>query len=406
MEINKKKKEEKKFKFFDQKLENPDDEVVKIRDYINSYGSQYGINNDMIDWKGKEGGGGNVLLGGQSIMDVDQSQLKDGRSYGSKLDLRSAIDGYAKENNLSNIKTGYENPYGEEVDALLQEILNYEKFSYSPENDPSFKSYKDQYTRAGNRAMEDTMGAAAGMTGGRTNSWSETVAGQAKAQWDDRLMDRIPELEQAAYGRYLNNRNMDVQNLQQLLQMDQTGYNRFADNRNFQRGIYESDRNFGLNEDQFDWQQDVDNRNFDYTKEIDNRNFDYSKEIDQRNFDYQISRDQVMDENWLKQFEANEQQRIVQNALQSKQISISEANSLLNQEQFEYKKERDKLEDSEIDGPETVGPLYTSMMNSPDPSKWLIENGQYLTNEELQALYKYIPKEDNLSKILEGYLSN
>lgn len=419
-----------------------DDEIVKVRDYINSYGSRYGITDDMIGWKGDGTGGGNVLLGGQNIMNVGKDNIQDQRSYGSKLDLRSAIDSYAKENNLSNIRTGYENPYADDIDNLLQELLNYEKFTYNPENDPSFQSYKNQYTRAGNRAMEDTMGAAAGMTGGRTNSWSETVASQAKQNWDDALMDRIPELEQAAYGRYLNDRNMGVQNLQQLMALDQTGYNRFADQRNFDRGMFESDRNFDFSQDQFNWQQETDQRNFD-------RNVLESD----RAFDYQVERDKVLDDKWLKQFNADEQQRIISNALQNRQISLSEANYLLNKNKYENSLKNDEVNTwlsyaaqqlesgkSEEDVKKHIGTMYRSgqidedtfnevinkfpsvgegggelentvslayqdMMSSDDPQQWLIENAPYMTNDELKALYGYLPKDNETARVLAEILN-
>ncbi|MGI5838593.1 MAG: hypothetical protein ACOX8W_02920 [bacterium] len=58
------------------------------------------------------------------------------------------------------------------------------------------------------------------------------------------------------------------------------------------------------------------------------RDFTAGQDWQQRQFDYQVSRDQVMDERWLKQFSAQEQQAI-ENAYQNRQISLQERNALL-----------------------------------------------------------------------------
>lgn len=409
-----------------------------IRDYINSYGAAYGITDKDIGWHRGDGDNsstGMVTLGGQDLIRPDRLDSEKGRSYVNDVEsLRSAIDQYANNRGLVNERKApetptyeapkeYVSPYSGKVNELFDRIQNMEKFQYNPEADLSFQNYKEQYNRQGQRSMEDAMGMAASLTGGRQSSWSETVGNQQKQQWDDRLMDRIPELEQMAYSRHIDTRNMTLQELNQLMAMDQQEYSRFADgrnfnrgmfesdrafdrnaydaDRNFQRGAFESDRNYDFSQEQFGWQKDVDDRNYDFAQE----QFGWQKDVDERNFDYQVSRDEVLDEQWMKQFTAAEQQRIIDNAFKSRQISVSERNAALSAAKFSYSKEQDKINNAAKANnvnTETLGIMYNSMMNAEDPSRWLINEAPYMTNDELKSLERLVPKDnDDLAKILQ-----
>ena len=57
-------------------------------------------------------------------------------------------------------------------------------FSYDPGADPLYNSAKAQYVRLGKRAMEDTMGQAAGLSGGYASSYAQAQGSQA---YDERL---------------------------------------------------------------------------------------------------------------------------------------------------------------------------------------------------------------------------
>jgi hypothetical protein len=75
----------------------------------------------------------------------------------------------------------------------------------------------------------------------------------------------------------------------------------------------------------------------------------------QKELNYQISRDKVMDDRWLQQFNADEQQRILDNAYRNRQISLDEYQAKtsrinasnqynLSQQQFNYNKDQDALQ--------------------------------------------------------------
>ena len=83
-----------------------------------------------------------------------------------------------------------------------QDYLNREVFSYDPEKDPLYQSYRKQYTDAGRLAMEDTVGMASTLTGGYGNSYAQTAGQQTYNAYLQQLAGVMPELYGAAYDRY------------------------------------------------------------------------------------------------------------------------------------------------------------------------------------------------------------
>lgn len=77
-------------------------------------------------------------------------------------------------------------------------------FSYDVESDPVYSAYKKQYLREGDRAMKNALGAASAATGGIPSSYAVTAASQAGDYYASQLSDKVPELYQQAYNRYLN----------------------------------------------------------------------------------------------------------------------------------------------------------------------------------------------------------
>ena len=97
----------------------------------------------------------------------------------------------------------YQSAYDAQIDALLNQYLNREKFSYDAESDPLYQQYRDIYTREGNRSMNDTLAAAAAGAGGMS-SYAMTAAQQANNYYMAQLGDKIPELQQLAYEMYMD----------------------------------------------------------------------------------------------------------------------------------------------------------------------------------------------------------
>ncbi len=134
----------------------------------------------------------------------------------------------------------YREKYGDQVNDLMTEILNREDFSYDPETDPMYSSYKKTYTREGNRATADTLGEAAAMTGGIPSSYAVSAASQAGNYYASQLADKVPELYEMAYQKYLGEYQERLDKLQLLQDREQFEYSKYLD----ELEKYESDRNF------------------------------------------------------------------------------------------------------------------------------------------------------------------
>lgn len=92
--------------------------------------------------------------------------------------------------------------YKDALDAALDSLLKRESFSYDPGNDPLYKATLDRYQTMGKRAMEDTMGRAATLTGGYGNSYAATAGAQAYGDLIAAAGEEIPDLYAMAADRY------------------------------------------------------------------------------------------------------------------------------------------------------------------------------------------------------------
>lgn len=130
--------------------------------------------------------------------------------------------------------------YDGQIQELLQGLVNRPEFSYDVEKDPLYSQYRKQYVREGQRASQDAMGQAAAMSGGLPSSYAGTAAGQAANYYNAQLTDKIPELEQYAYQKYMNDFDMDRVKLQSVQDADNADYQRYLQ----QLDQYNTDRSF------------------------------------------------------------------------------------------------------------------------------------------------------------------
>ena len=165
-------------------------------------------------------------------------------------------------------KPVYENKYGDFVDKMWDRVMNGEEFSYDVENDPNYQVYKDMYTREGKRAMQDTLAQVAQNAGGN-NSYAVSAAAQANNYYMQQLADKVPELFDAAYNRYMNEENLKRQDLEIARMLERDDYNRYLGDM----GIFQT--NVGLANNMIDSQLD---------REYQERAWDYGVEQDEKNW--------------------------------------------------------------------------------------------------------------------------
>ena len=157
----------------------------------------------------------------------------------------------------------YESEYLDNINSLMDQLLNREEFNYNPQTDQLYDVYKQAYQREGQRATEDALGNAAILSGGMPSTAAVTAATQAGDYYAAQMADIIPQLEQAAYEKYLNEIGLDQSNLSALRALDNDAYSRFSDqvnwdymgNRDYINDLnYVNEWNYGLASDA--WNRD------------------------------------------------------------------------------------------------------------------------------------------------------
>ena len=241
----------------------------------------------------------------------------------SDIDLSKYNSGYQKSDdviNAENKKTEAENAvanygdfaYGKQdmYDAVIDKILNREKFSYDLNGDALYQQYKDKYIQQGKMAMQDTMGQAAAMTGGYGNSYAATAGNQAYQASLANLNDIVPELYQLAYDKY-SQEGQDLYNQYGMLSDDRaTQYGMWGDKRNqllTDRGYYSEEANNAYAKDYGQWS--------------DQKTYDQNQYWNETNFGYGQYRDSVTDWENERTFQEAKRQYDEQMAFNKEQAS-------------------------------------------------------------------------------------
>ena len=201
----------------------------------------------------------------------------------------------------------YNNRYDATIQEMIQGILDREDFSYDPATDPLYQNYRKQYTREGDRATADALGAAAAASGGIPSSYASTAAGQAANYYAAQMTDKIPELYQLAYNKYLNDYQMDLSDLGVVQGAEQSDYDKYLNQLN----QYNTDRNFDYNvwRDQYN----MINNNLQTALGLSNNEYDrYLNELNQYNTDRNFYYNQLLDEI---DSQTNERNEALNNAL-------------------------------------------------------------------------------------------
>lgn len=212
----------------------------------------------------------------------------------------------------NNAPDEYEGKYDAEIDEFLNKILNREQFSYDLESDPVYQQYRQLYINNGEKAMADTMGQAAALTGGYGSSYGQVAGQQAYHEYLEGLNDVAIELYDMAYRAYMDEGDKLIEDIELLRSLDGADYERYLDelDRYYADGEYLLERLAQMSDDEFEqflqqvdaWEDD---RDFQYQQEQDEldheeflREMEFKEkeaERDQQNKDrdYQFKKDQA-----------------------------------------------------------------------------------------------------------------
>lgn len=200
----------------------------------------------------------------------------------------------------------YQSPWQTQLNDTLDKILSRQEFKFDLNGEALWDTYKDQYVTQGRLAMMDTMGQAAGLTGGYGNSYAQQAGQQAYQGYLQGLNDKIPELYQLALSRYAMEGDAMNDRLALLQQQENQAYGRYQDElnswlteRDFLQGRYDAERDY------------------DYGRYADDRDYAYNQFINDRNFKFQQEQAALEQQRWQAEFDAAQRQYEEQMAMQS-----------------------------------------------------------------------------------------
>lgn len=189
---------------------------------------------------------------------------------------------------------------GMSVEAMdaLNKVLNRQPFEYNVSGDGLYQQYKNQYVGLGKQAMRDTTAKAADLTGGYGNSYGVAAGNQAYQGYLNQLNGMVPELYNIALQRYQNENQQLMNNYSLLADADDRAYDRQQSTlANLQAMMsYYGGRRDALASEGYGRYSDE--RAFQYGMYADDEN----RKFQQEQFDYQKERDKVEDSQWQKTY--------------------------------------------------------------------------------------------------------
>lgn len=123
----------------------------------------------------------------------------------------------------------YESNYSAQIEGILDQIMNRDKFTYDFAADPMYQQYADRYQQQGKLAMMDAMGQAAALTGGYGSTYGQQVGQQTYQGYLQGMNDIIPELRDAAYQVYRDEGDQLLTQAGLLQGLEDTQYGRYRD---------------------------------------------------------------------------------------------------------------------------------------------------------------------------------
>lgn len=127
----------------------------------------------------------------------------------------------------------YQSQYSPQIEALLTQILNRPQFQFNPQTDPGFQQASKQIQ---NQVMLDFA---------RRNMLYSPATGEAVSQG---IANALPQFEQMAYNRYMDETNMLYNQLNVLLNMDDQNYRMYKDRMDYEWRAWEANRQLRLDQ--------------------------------------------------------------------------------------------------------------------------------------------------------------
>lgn len=119
------------------------------------------------------------------------------------------------------------NSYTDDIRDLIGDITGME-FSYDPTKDIAYKLINEENRKNARLAMEDAMGRALSLTGGYANTFASGAAQQAYGAELSKSVQYIPELYEAAYSRFDDERDALSDAVKLLTDLDSAEFDKYT----------------------------------------------------------------------------------------------------------------------------------------------------------------------------------
>ncbi len=341
-----------------------------------------------------------ALTGGRSVYDGESGtwRLSDGTRSVS-------IDGSVEY--ISPERYGDREGYTDEVRQALQNLANFREFSYSPESDPLYSSYRKQYLREGDRAARDTMGSAAALTGGMPSSWAVSAAQQAQNYYNAQLTDKIPELASLAYEMYADEYAREYDRLSALMEADAADYARWESDRDYRYALSRDEIEDARYADELAYERGRDTiADERYADEL---AYERGRDTiaDERYADelaYERGRDTIADERYANELAYDRWRDSVEDERYADELAYDRwQDALKRAESGKDKDDDDDQDDDEGDGGKNtttkaeseLNKLREEMLSSDDPERWLEQNSRYISDENFSKLWSLLYEQND-----------
>lgn len=136
------------------------------------------------------------------------------------------------ENYLNQLRDNFNGrtKYSDQIDALIGDYQNRDKFNYDPNADMLYQNYLAAMQNNGLQAMKDTMGQAASLTGGYGSTYATAAANGAYNSYLQQANDNLPQFYNMAADAYNLEGQELLNNINLLQNLDANEYNRALQN--------------------------------------------------------------------------------------------------------------------------------------------------------------------------------
>lgn len=144
-------------------------------------------------------------------------------------EIQTQVPSWAQDYQAQQSQQTQTPTWSDQVADLYNQITSRPNFKYGPNSDPLWQSAKDQYVHAGRRAMEDTMGQTAALTGGYSSSYAQSAGQQQYDEYMTKLNAKVAEYAQMARANYDADTDKLYDRLNYAQSMAQQDYERGRD---------------------------------------------------------------------------------------------------------------------------------------------------------------------------------